>query len=125
MLCHLEPPAPLQHDPAPTDQQKIEKDVTELVKSLNIQFDNLCQFLPQDKVVEFARLDPYELLIATQKAIGDASLYDMHQELIAKRNKVKQDVIVSGRGLLCTCVGSGWCAASFFISFLCFIHVWM
>ncbi len=88
--------------------------MTDLVKSLNIQFDNLCQFLPQDKVVEFARLDPYELLIATQKAIGDASLYDMHQELIRKRNQYKQDTIVSGRHMLHAarwCVSHGWTVA--------------
>lgn len=47
------------------------------------------QFLPQDKVVEFARLNPYELLIATEKAIGDSSLYDTHMELIAKRDAMK------------------------------------
>jgi hypothetical protein len=46
-------------------------------------------------VVEFARLDPYELLVATEKAIGDASLYDMHQQLIEKRNLEKQGTIVS------------------------------
>lgn len=47
------------------------------------------QFLPQDKVVEFARLNPYELLVATEKAIGDASLHDTHMELIAKRDAMK------------------------------------
>jgi hypothetical protein len=47
------------------------------------------QFLPQDKVVEFARMDPYELLIATEKAIGDSSLHDTHLALIEKRNGMK------------------------------------
>ena len=49
----------------------------------------LPQFLPQDKVVEFARLNPYELLIATEKAIGDSSLYDTHMELIQRRDAMK------------------------------------
>ena len=40
------------------------------------------QFLPQDKVVEFARLSPVELLRETQKAIGDSRLADLHKELI-------------------------------------------
>eukprot|EP00775_Hariotina_reticulata_P010125 gene10125-10283_t len=66
------------------------KEVQELVKSLNIQFDNLCQFLPQDKVVEFARLDHHELLVATEKAIGDASLYETHQKLIQQRDAIKE-----------------------------------
>lgn len=48
------------------------------------------QFLPQDKVVEFARMDQYELLVATEKAIGDASLYETHQKLIEKRNMAKE-----------------------------------
>eukprot|EP00878_Enallax_costatus_P017303 GHUV01018171.1.p1 GENE.GHUV01018171.1~~GHUV01018171.1.p1 ORF type:complete len:959 (+),score=392.27 GHUV01018171.1:54-2930(+) len=47
------------------------------------------QFLPQDKVVEFARMDQYELLVATEKAIGDASLFETHQKLIAQRNTAK------------------------------------
>ena len=32
--------------------------VKDLVKKYNIQLDNLCQFLPQDKVNEFSRLNP-------------------------------------------------------------------
>lgn len=48
------------------------------------------QFLPQDKVVEFARLNPYELLVATEKAIGDASLHDTHMALIERRNSMKK-----------------------------------
>lgn len=47
------------------------------------------QFLPQDRVSEFARLKPEELLAATQKAIGDATLYDLHQELIEARKELR------------------------------------
>jgi hypothetical protein len=56
------------------------------------------QFLPQDRVVEFARMDPYQLLEATQKAIGDASLHERHKELIAKSGEVKTATTVGGRG---------------------------
>ena len=45
----------------------------------------LLQFLPQDKVVEFARMSPVELLGATQKAIGDSRLADLHKELIEEK----------------------------------------
>ncbi|KAF6257582.1 hypothetical protein COO60DRAFT_1219288 [Scenedesmus sp. NREL 46B-D3] len=69
---------------------RTKKEVQDLVKSLNIQFDNLCQFLPQDKVVEFARMDQFELLVATEKAIGDSSLYETHQALNQKRELVKE-----------------------------------
>ncbi len=41
--------------------------VDDLVKRLNIQVDNLCQFLPQDKVANFAQLSPQELLRETEK----------------------------------------------------------
>ena len=43
--------------------------VDDLVKRLNIQVDNLCQFLPQDKVANFAQLSPQELLRETEKVI--------------------------------------------------------
>ncbi|WIA11591.1 hypothetical protein OEZ85_011696 [Tetradesmus obliquus] len=69
---------------------KTKKEVQDLVKSLNIQFDNLCQFLPQDKVVQFAAMDQYELLVATEKAIGDASLHETHMALNEKRQLVKE-----------------------------------
>ncbi|GFR42391.1 hypothetical protein Agub_g3263 [Astrephomene gubernaculifera] len=66
------------------------KDVDKLVKQLNVQFDNLCQFLPQDKVVEFAHMDKYQLLAATEKALGDSSLHDQHQRLKQLRQEEKQ-----------------------------------
>ena len=43
--------------------------VEDLVNSLNIQVGNLCQFLPQEKVSEFARMNPQELLENTEKAV--------------------------------------------------------
>ncbi|GLC34495.1 hypothetical protein PLESTB_001255100 [Pleodorina starrii] len=67
------------------------KDVDKLIRRLNIQFDNLCQFLPQDKVSEFAKMDQYELLTATLMAVGDASLYEQHQQLIQlRKDEVQQ-----------------------------------
>lgn len=53
------------------------------------------QFLPQDKVVEFAKLKPKELLEETEKAIGDSSLYQKHCELITKCHKLKSYEVVS------------------------------
>ncbi|MPC36506.1 Structural maintenance of chromosomes protein 5 [Portunus trituberculatus] len=41
------------------------------IKELNIQVDNLCQFLPQDRVVAFAKMNSQNLLMATQKAVGE------------------------------------------------------
>lgn len=53
-----------------------------MVRSLNIQLDNLCQFLPQDRVAAFAMMTPTELLRATEQAIGRGELEDLHNELI-------------------------------------------
>ncbi|KAF5831942.1 P-loop containing nucleoside triphosphate hydrolase protein [Dunaliella salina] len=65
------------------------KQVTEKVAQFNIQFDNLCQFLPQDMVVEFARMNSYELLVATMKAMGDSQLERDHATLMEMRRLIK------------------------------------
>ena len=52
------------------------------------------QFLPQDKVGDFAKLKPVELLAETQKAIGDARLHALHRELIQERNQLKTEETV-------------------------------
>jgi len=57
------------------------KEVKQLVESFHIQIDNLCQFLPQDRVVEFSRLTPVELLDSTQKAVAPESMTEWHNEL--------------------------------------------
>lgn len=65
--------------------------VQETVAELRIQVDNLCQFLPQDKVVMFARLTPIQLLMETEKAIGSGELWDLHQQLITGTYKQTED----------------------------------
>lgn len=57
------------------------KEIEELISGLNIQVGNLCQFLPQEKVAEFARLNTYELLESTEKAVGGIDLINKHNEL--------------------------------------------
>lgn len=65
------------------------KAVVELCRSLSIQIDNLCQFLPQDKVVEFAAMTPVELLRSTQRAVASQEMIDMHEHLKEYRRKQK------------------------------------
>ncbi|KAL9099330.1 MAG: hypothetical protein Q9163_005158 [Psora crenata] len=65
------------------------KAVVDLARSLSIQIDNLCQFLPQDKVVEFAAMTPIELLRSTQRAVASQEMVDMHEELKHLRRKQK------------------------------------
>ncbi|PVU97180.1 hypothetical protein BB559_002126 [Furculomyces boomerangus] len=61
--------------------------VGQVVKKLNIQLDNLCQFLPQDRVVEFAKLDGQQLLKETQRAVGQTDLLDMQLELVELKSQ--------------------------------------
>lgn len=46
------------------------------------------QFLPQDKVCEFAKLSPVDLLRATENAIGDPQLAMQHDALIEKSGQL-------------------------------------
>ena len=55
--------------------------VRELAKHFNIQVDNLCQFLPQDKVVEFAAMTSVELLKSTLEAGARPEMQTWHEEL--------------------------------------------
>jgi len=57
------------------------KNVLALAKGFSIQIDNLCQFLPQDRVVEFAQLSPVELLASTQRAAAPPQMSEWHEEL--------------------------------------------
>ena len=63
--------------------------VKQEMHKLGVQLDNLCQFLPQDRAVEFARLSPEQLLMETERAIGNSELYDMHKDLIEKKEAIE------------------------------------
>lgn len=69
------------------------KNVNRLVASLGIQVDNLCQFLPQDRVSEFAGLSPIQLLHETQRAAAPPQMIEWHDELkeLRKEQKLLQD----------------------------------
>jgi hypothetical protein len=40
------------------------------MKKLHIQVDNLCQFLPQEKVAEFTNMSKCDLLENTEKCVS-------------------------------------------------------
>ncbi|KAM9751721.1 structural maintenance of chromosomes protein 5 [Menidia menidia] len=67
-----------------------QKIIEEQVKSLRIQVSNLCQFLPQEKVGEFAKMSNAEVLEATEKSVGPPEMYDYHCELKNFRNKERE-----------------------------------
>ncbi|KAK9486669.1 P-loop containing nucleoside triphosphate hydrolase protein [Lipomyces starkeyi] len=57
------------------------KNVKELIDRYNVQIDNLCQFLPQDKVASFAGMTPQNLLIETERATGSPQMLSRHEKL--------------------------------------------
>ncbi|OKL61752.1 hypothetical protein UA08_02896 [Talaromyces atroroseus] len=59
--------------------------VMKFAQKFSIQIDNLCQFLPQDKVSEFAALTPVELLASTQRAAAGPQMLEWHNDLIRLR----------------------------------------
>lgn len=73
-------------DNKPTPQAKVKK----LAESFAIQVDNLCQFLPQDKVAEFAALTPVELLHSTQRAAAGPEMIQWHDSLKTLRTEQKK-----------------------------------
>lgn len=74
------------------DSETTLKNVQQLVRGLGIQVDNLCQFLPQDRVSEFAGLSPIDLLHETQRAAAPPEMLAWHDELkgLRKDQKVLQ-----------------------------------
>ena len=83
------------------------KTVVELARSLSIQIDNLCQFLPQDKVVEFAAMTPVELLKSTERAVASERMIQVHEELkkLRREEKTVQTAVNSDRDTLDNLLG--------------------
>ena len=62
------------------DRKVTESEVQKKMKELNVMVDNLCQFLPQDKVASFSSLDTIALLKETERAVDrqGVNLLSMH-----------------------------------------------
>lgn len=59
------------------------------------------QFLPQDRVCEFAKLTPIQLLEETEKAVGDPELSAQHQTLIERNEEMKKIQVVRDPYIRC------------------------
>ncbi|KAF9772016.1 hypothetical protein IL306_010332 [Fusarium sp. DS 682] len=57
------------------------KQVQQLMRKFKIQVDNLCQFLPQDRVVEFAACTPVDLLRETLRAAAPEEMLVWQKQL--------------------------------------------
>ncbi|KAM3514950.1 hypothetical protein MY11210_001428 [Beauveria gryllotalpidicola] len=72
------------------------KKIQDLIKSLKIQVDNLCQFLPQERVVEFAASTPVELLHETIRAAAPEEML-LWQSKLQEIFKEKKDLTESSQ----------------------------
>lgn len=68
-----------------------EQEVKKLIQKMNIQVNNLCQFLPQDKVQDFAKMNKKELLLNMQVAVGRQDLVDKQEQLV--KIQTEQEVL--------------------------------
>ncbi|KAG9079251.1 Structural maintenance of chromosomes protein 5, partial [Ceratobasidium sp. UAMH 11750] len=65
------------------------RDLKTKLEELNVQVTNLCAFLPQDKVSEFANMNPQMLLRETQRAAGNPNLTAWHDSLIENSKELR------------------------------------
>ncbi|KAH7075580.1 P-loop containing nucleoside triphosphate hydrolase protein [Paraphoma chrysanthemicola] len=63
--------------------------VLALCKQFSIQIDNLCQFLPQDRVVEFAKMEDVDRLRETLRAAAPKQMVEWHDQLKQLRAEEK------------------------------------
>lgn len=68
-----------------------ENEIKKFLKSYNIQLDNLCQFLPQDRVSKFADLKSEDLLKEIERSYKNGELLDDHYNIIKIQNLINQD----------------------------------
>ena len=78
------------------------REVERKAAELRIQVDNLCQFLPQDRIHEFSTLNNKGLLESTVDAVGDTDLKEKHAELkqLQKTMSEGQDLFERKRQML-------------------------
>ncbi|GME90259.1 unnamed protein product [Ambrosiozyma monospora] len=72
-----------------------ESAVKKILKQFNIQLDNMCMFLPQDRVARFASLKPEFKLKEIEKSYGDGELYNQHikvSEMYDKKEKMNKSL---------------------------------
>ncbi|KAJ9155281.1 Structural maintenance of chromosomes protein 5 [Pleurostoma richardsiae] len=62
-------------------RESTQKAIQGLMRDLRIQIDNLCQFLPQDKVAEFAGLNAVDLLTKTLQAAAPREMIETQNTL--------------------------------------------
>ncbi|XP_034659399.1 structural maintenance of chromosomes protein 5 [Drosophila subobscura] len=69
------------------DVKQPKKNFLSIVASYNLQVGNLCQFMPQDRVQDFSKMNPQELLANTIASICDNDLTNHFAQLKEMRSK--------------------------------------
>ncbi|ORZ38878.1 P-loop containing nucleoside triphosphate hydrolase protein [Catenaria anguillulae PL171] len=59
------------------------------LKQLNVQVENICQFLPQERVSALAAMSDVELLKEVQKAAGPLDMLGKHEQLVQLDDDVR------------------------------------
>ncbi|KYK59898.1 structural maintenance of chromosomes 5 smc5 [Drechmeria coniospora] len=75
-------------------KETTQKAIRALMQELKIQVDNLCQFLPQDRVVEFAQSTPVDLLHETLRAAAPEEML-LWQKQLQNLHKSKKELAES------------------------------
>lgn len=78
------------------NEEKKQQDYLNFIQKLGIDVNNLCMFLPQEKVSEFAGLSPEELLVQTLESQPDTSISKNIKKLMiyeSNKNNVSQNII--------------------------------
>ena len=70
------------------------KEYLQRIKLFNIQVDNLCMFLPQDRVQDFTKMNPQELLHNTQISVCTQEINEAFDKLIETRSLQKSNSTV-------------------------------
>jgi chromosome segregation ATPase len=71
------------------DKKVTSKVYVETIRAFNIQVDNLCMFLPQDRVQDFTKLNAQEILHNTQISVCSAEINEAFVQLKEKREAQK------------------------------------
>ena len=61
--------------------------------AFHIRLENLCQFLLQDRLVEFSRLSASELLVATMEAIEPSTTLVMQRQLVDMGDELRRALV--------------------------------
>ena len=67
------------------------KEYLRRIKEFNIQVDNLCMFLPQDRVQDFTKMNAQELLHNTQISVCDVEVNEAFNKLVELRTVQKNN----------------------------------